>query len=236
MEPLRIEWKLTSDWVPPHHGLHLDGLIALAVVRDSLSSSYQGEGVDYAKLISDLPFERFDSTPSEATRTEQTWCWKASMIEVIGYHGQSRRYLTAKTPVDAMAQAIVDGVVEAKGGAYIDTLRGPAKNSALFYTVEYAERLQAWCIGDKDALEDLLGRIDAIGVKSRIGHGSLIPFEDGRLFKITPDPEAATRWQHRNLPVKLHERLYPGIATLQPPYWNGAKCYCWKPIDEPTPA
>ncbi len=223
MEPLRIEFKLVGPWSPPAYGVHFDGLIAHAVVRDALrtaSVSAPGEERQYDHLICDLPFEKYES--------EAGWCWKASKLQVIGFHGQQRRYLTAKTPVNDMARAIGDGIVEAKGGSIIDTVRGIGKNAALYYTLEHAEELHAWCIGDKEALESLLLEIDGIGVKTRLGHGALAPFEDGRLFRVVADESATTRWKNRNAPDKLEDTMYPGIGSTHSPYWTN-KSYCWMP-------
>ena len=176
--------------------------------------------MNYDALTADLPFELFEH--------EQGDCWKASTFEVVGYHEQTRRYMTAKTPVQAMALAIGRGLVDPKGGSIIDTQRGPGKNSAFYYTLEFADGLQAWCIGDRDALEDLLSGVSAMGAKTRLGHGALQPYEDGRFFRIVPDETAHVRWQHRNLPVRLHERLMPGAGALKPPYWRPTT-HCWLP-------
>jgi CRISPR type IV-associated protein Csf3 len=226
MEPLRIEFKLVSEWCPPSLGVHLDGLVAHTVVREAIRTEglhEQANSPVYAELISDLPFEKYES--------ENGWCWKASKLQVVGYRCQERRYLTAKTPVDEMATAIGDGIVDSAGGSVIDTQRGIAKNSSMFYTVEYAKGLTAWCIGDKDALEYLLQEIDAIGVKTRLGHGLLAPFEDGRLFRVTNDDDAIEKWKARNSPERLQQSMFPGIGAIHTPYWRN-KEYCWMPCQE----
>lgn len=224
MEPLRIEFRLNGPWCPPHGGVHLDGLIAWAVKEDSLSnaSGITGTGAepDYATIIADLPFEKHESPHG--------WCWKASKLVVIGYFGQERRYLTAKTPVHDMAQAIGNRVVEEKGGSIIDTVRGLGKNAALYYTLEHALGFEAYCVGDHDALSELLQEIEAIGAKTRLGHGSLRPYDDGKLFRITADATAQEKWKRRNAPERLREDMIPAVASFQPPYWKG-KDYCWTP-------
>lgn len=225
MEPLRIEFQLSGPWSPPHGGVHLDGLIAWAVKEEALrhgaaAADAGGQDLDYAAIIADLPFEKHESPHG--------WCWKASMLEVVGYRCQERRYLTAKTPVLDMALAIGNRVVEEKGGSTIDTVRGLGKNAALYYTLEHAEGFVAYCVGDYDALNELLQEVDAIGIKTRLGHGSLRPFDDGRLFKITHDAAAHERWKRRNAPEQLIEAMHLAVASFQPPYWKG-KGYCWVP-------
>lgn len=225
MEPMRIEFKLVGPWSPPAFGVHLDGLIAHAVVRDAISSEGAAQPESdrqFADLICDLPFEKHVS--------QAGWCWKASKLQASGYHGQQRRYLTAKTPAGDLARSIGDGLVDTKGGSVIDMVRGIGKNSALYYTLEHAETLQAWCVGERDALEYLLQQIDAIGVKTRLGHGALQPYPDGKLFSITHDESALVKWKHRNLPDQLVADMYPDVGALHPPYWKN-KVYCWMPRD-----
>lgn len=220
MEPLRIEFRLSGPWCPPHGGVHLDGLVAWAVKEEALRNA-SAANLDYAAIIADLPFEKHESASG--------WCWKASKLAVVGYREQERRYLTAKTPVADMALAIGDRIVEEKGGANIDTVRGLGKNAALYYTLEHAQGFEAYCIGDFDALSELLQEIDAIGVKTRLGHGSLRPFEDGKLFRITHDETAAEKWKRRNAPERLLEEMIPAVGSVVPPYWKD-KDYCWVPV------
>lgn len=220
MEPLRIEFQLSGPWCPPQGGVHLDGLVAWAVKEEALRNLSAGAQTDYETIISDLPFEKYEH--------DNGWCWKASKLAVIGYQFQERRYLTAKTPATDMALAIANGVVEEKGGSYIDTVRGLGKNAALYYTLEHAQGFQAYCIGDYDALHELLQEIHAIGVKTRLGHGSLRPFNDGHLFRITRDPAAQENWKRRNAPARLVEDMIPAVGSMRPPYWQ-SKGYCWVP-------
>lgn len=222
MEPLRIEFQLSGPWSPPHGGVHLDGLVAWAVKEQALRNAGTSltSAPDYAAIISDLPFEKHE--------TSYGWCWKASKLQVLGYRCQERRYLTAKTPVMEMALAIGDRIVEEKGGTYIDTVRGLGKNAAMYYTLEHAQGFEAFCVGDYDALNELLMEVDAIGVKTRLGHGCLRPYEDGKLFRITPDAAAAEGWKRRNAPERLHADMIPAVGCFQPPYWRG-KGYCWAP-------
>jgi hypothetical protein len=195
--------------------------VAWAVKEEALrNATASSAAVDYAAIIAELPFEKHE--------TPDGWCWKASKLEVIGYLGQERRYLTAKTPVMDMALAIGNRVVEEKGGSYIDTVRGLGKNAALYYPLEHAQGFEAHCIGDYDALGELLQEIQAIGAKTRLGHGSLRPYDDGKLFRLTHDESAHEKWKRRNAPERLSEAMYPAVASFQPPYWKG-KDYCWVP-------
>lgn len=222
MQGLQIDCLLATPWCPPAHGLHLDGLLAWALVQDTVAT--RGAAADYESIISDLPLLKHESG---------VWC--ASMLTPVGWLGQERRYLTAKTPVEAMARCIGSGAVDTKGGSVIDTVRGPAKNGQLFITLEHVQGLRAWCIGDADAVEDLLSRIDSVGVKSRIGFGTLRPFEDGALWRVSPSEEAEQGWKRRNSPVRLVDQSHQAVGSWRAPYWRGSEII-WRPDPLRLPA
>lgn len=66
------------------------------------------------------------------------------------------------------------------------------------------------------------------GFNPRLGHGSLKPFEDGKLFRITRDESAREKWKYRNAPVKLTQDMHPCVGAFRPPYWRD-KDYVWTP-------
>ena len=209
MQPLRIDCLLATAWCPPAFGLHLDGLIGFAAVDEA--TALRSDAPDYDTILADLPFARHESG---------VWC--ASMFSVVNFGGQERRYLTQKTDVITMSTMIGRNVVETAGGSIIDTQRGPFKNGQAYYTVEHAQGLRAWCVGDPDRILDLLTRIPAVGVKNRIGLGTLLPFDDtGEVWKITEDDSAHERWKRRSAPVALTSDAIPAIGAWSPPYWRG---------------
>lgn len=215
MEALQIECELAGPWCPPAQGLHLDGLLAWVLVQDALAS---GAKVDnYQDVIADLPLDRHASG---------VWC--ASMFTPVGWMGQERRYLTAKTPVEDMIRNIGIGCVSTKGGSVIDTVRGPAKNGQTYITVEHVRGLRAWCVGDGQAIADLLERVPGVGVKTRLGLGSLVESADGSRWRITECEEARELWKRRASPVKLIEDSHQSIGAWKSPYWHGAEVI-WRP-------
>jgi len=209
MQPLRIDCHLATAWCPPAFGLHLDGLIGFAAVDEA--TAHRPDAPDYDTILADLPFARHDSG---------VWC--ASMFSVVNFAGQERRYLTQKTDVITMSMMIDRQVVETAGGSIIDTQRGPFKNGQAYYTVEHVQGLRAWCVGDPERILDLLTRITAVGVKNRIGLGTLLPFDEtGELWKITEDATAHERWKRRSAPVALTTEALPAVGAWRPPYWGG---------------
>jgi CRISPR type IV-associated protein Csf3 len=216
MEALQIECQMAGAWCPPAFGLHLDGLIAWSLVQESLNSGHVVD--DYEAIISDLPFDRHECG---------AWC--ASQFFPVGWAGQEQRYFTGKTPVEDMAKYIGAGAVETKGGSIIDTARGIAKNHQGYITLELVRGLRAWCLGDADAIEELLSKVHAVGVKTRMGFGSLLPFDDGKLWRITPSKDANQHWMRRSLPTRLTEDSYPSFGSWRAPYWRGNDSI-WRPV------
>jgi CRISPR type IV-associated protein Csf3 len=224
VEPLRIECRLATPWFPPAFGLHLDGLLAWSLVNDTKSAGV--ELIDYQAIISDLPLERH-LLASQAGHGDAVWC--ASQFVPVGWLGQERRYLTAKTSGEDMAHWIGRHVVDTKGGSTIDTVRGIAKNAQAYYTVEHVRGLRAWCIGDLDAITDLLSRVRAVGVKTRIGLGTLLPYRDGSLWEVRPDEQASQFWRRRSSPERLIDDSFRAIGSWRSPYWKGTEPI-WRPM------
>lgn len=224
--PLRIDWCLSTGWVPPAHGLHLDGLLARVIVDRAMAGLEVPAGVQldaayFEHLIADLPFGRF-------TAPNGQWVWQASLLhaDVIA---SERRLMTTKTPVHDIATHTASGALSAKGGAKVDTRRGYYKAGLATYPVETVRGITAWCVGDPDRIADLLGDITHLGTKTRLGHG-LVREVDGQPFDMVEDTAAFSLWQQRNMPVQL-----PGFIAfagpLRSPYWDRSKAtMAWRPV------
>lgn len=232
---LRVECRLAGPWVPPAFGLHLDGLLAWARVQECLQQGAEAGEPDYENILASLPLQRDPATSA--------WC--ASLFATVGWAGQERRYLTAKTPVEAMCREIIAGSLEAKGGAKIDTVRGLAKNGQAFFTAEHAQGLRAWCVGDPDDIVHLLTSfVHGVGQKTRSGFGSMIEGPDGSCWTVVEDEEAHQKWRYRSMPVATDGAafqapnsgaglgdgiLVPGVGSWKPPYWAGQEMV-WRPL------
>lgn len=218
MQPLRIEWRLATPWCPPARGFHLDGLIALAMIEQATDDGVPHDA--HAALLDELPFARHE-TPSG-------WVWKASMIRADGVHGSERRYMTTKTAVEEFGLRMANGSILGKPLATIDTVRGPYKQDAFWYTVEHADRCVAYAIGDPERLVPLLERVTHLGKRSRLDHGRIAPV-DGLMATVTTDDAALDRWALRNMPEQVNGHV-PVVGRLRPPYWRGeAETMVWRP-------
>lgn len=210
MVPLRIEWALATPWCPPPFGLHLDGLLAWAALQEHLASDSMPD--TYAPVLADLPFAKHE--------TATGWVWKASLVRPVAVAGSERRYMTAKTATASFATRMQDGRIEGKPLTKIDTVRGPYKNDAFWYTIEHAARCVAYCVGDPERITPLLDRITHLGKRARLDHGRIAPV-DGMLAHVEEDAAAATKWRDRNMPEPDGDDYLPQFGRLQPPYWAG---------------
>lgn len=224
--PLRIEWRIATPWCPPPMGLHLDGLIGHALVQEAEANGR--EFLTYDALLAELPFERHEAAAG--------WCWKASLVRPSAVHGSERRYMTSKTAGLGLAERMVDGGISGRALKSIDTVRGPFKNDAFWYTVEHVPACHAWCVGDPERIASLLDRITHLGKRSRLDHGRIAlrdrsdAQEGGLDFDIIEDADALVHWQERVMPEPL-EGYAPVVSRLQPPYWKGeGVTQAWRPL------
>lgn len=223
--PLRIEWRLDTPWCPPSLGLHLDGLIGYAVKEEAEADGRQVS--DFQELLADLPFEKHD--------TPAGWVWKASLVRPTRILGTERRYQTAKTASQQLAERTVDGGIRGRPLTKVDTVRGAFKNDAFWYTLEHAPTLEAYCVGDPERILSLLDRITHIGKRGRLDHGRVAlrqrsdTQEAGLDFTVEEDGEANDKWKHRAMPEQI-EGYVPVACRLTPPYWAGEHArLCWRP-------
>lgn len=222
MQTLKVECRVANVWSPPAFGVHLDGLIGWALVNQAKQSG--GSSLDFNEILADMPFVSHVFPSGERV-------WQASILTPTGVHGLERRMMTSVVSPHKMFRLVDRGVVSEKGGKW-EGVRGPEKNSQIFYTTQRISGLQAWCVGDADAIAYLLNEIRAVGSRTRIGMGALMPFDDGAFWRVTPCKEAETLWALRNLPsiegVPSLPR-YADVGAYQPPYWEGSSVI-YRPI------
>lgn len=237
MEPLKITFKVSGGFVPPPYPLHLDALVAYAVTQAGLDPSNPELPTDIASLralSNDLPFEKHEMGGE--------WVWKASALLPEGRINHNSRFFTQRMNKREYANLVGSGVVQL--GRYkrddklppgadmkpyqnsIDSARGPFRNMLDFYPVMDVETLTAWCIGERDAIEDWLvhsGHVSHLGARRRIGHGCV------ESVTVESCPEAAEMWNLRVRPWKMREDDAQIQAAWNPPYWaaeNKGMAYC----------
>ncbi|MGF6440145.1 type IV CRISPR-associated protein Csf3 [Paraburkholderia youngii] len=221
MEPLRLTWKLGSPIVASAHPLHLDSLVAYALVEETLCNlTESGKGKDDKRLIRELAEQPL---PLGREEREGAWCWQASaLLSVSDDIVHSTGFWTRKTDVYDHAERIEAGQIK---GRYkfplkpyelkLDMERGLFKQQLKYFPIRQVSEVQAYCIGDADRLLELLepGRhISHLGAKTRMGYGKVVSFE------IEPDTDAQRNWSRRVLPWE-HEGAVQMELAVRPPYW-----------------
>ena len=251
-QPLRISWNLTSAWSPTQMGLHLDGLLAYALVQLRMreageaddpveETGFERAPLDYASVLADLPLEKhFASSSSSTNANVDAWCWKASLLRPVQILASSRRHMTAKTPIVALADyaneardirtAYGDRI---KSEPLLDPVRGAARSGSFFVEAQHVATVRAYCIGDPDRIASLLQEVSSIGRRGRLGFGMIESDENGLpIFDVSIDEEAHTMWADRVMPeaIKGPIAYVPHASRLRPPYWEGAgQVMCWRP-------
>jgi CRISPR type IV-associated protein Csf3 len=231
MKPLRLEWRLITPIVTGGQPLHLDALLAYAVTQEALGATVkEGASSNQRESIRTLAVH----LPLEKSVQGDEWVWMASAIRpcVGAARSHGMRYWTRKSDADDIAHRYEQGQIM-MGKRVVPGLPPPLKPFALpvdqsrglfkqmfkYYPIKVLTTVEAFCIGDRDRIEELLtpenGFVLSLGARGRIGHGLI------GSFAITEDSAATERWQERVLPWQV-----PGTVPMQlavrPPYWDVA--------------
>jgi CRISPR type IV-associated protein Csf3 len=217
VQPLKITFHLVSDMVYPSMPLHLDALIAYAKTQDNLVL-LEDEPTQEAllALADNLPFVRHTQ--------DGDWVYKASALMPLGDMTHSRLFYTQRNNLAALAELMVNKKVKSSIKTLVpmshsnklDTTRGAQRNLLGYFNTTNVKALVAYCVGDKDELQEYLvdsGWITHIGARRRQGLGMLSHIE------IEEDVLANEMWQWRVKPFKTLDNDTQVIATCKPPYW-----------------
>lgn len=225
MTPLRLTWRLSSPIACSGYPIHLDDLVAFAQTQIGLrmaATSDEDRSRSIRDLAKVLPLERIEANGE--------CVWKASALTPVPgakiTHGM--RFWTRKFDSFGYADLFKRQALDIRARPenlkpYSLTMRtqgGLFKNGFKFYAVKHVEAVQAWCVGDKDALTELLdpqqgSPVSWIGARGRSGLGRIASFE------IEEDDSALTLWAQRTLPWPHDGAVQMDLAT-KPPYWDVA--------------
>lgn len=239
MEPLRVTFHLAEPLGKGAFPTLLDGIVAYCCVEDQLAMLDDFEDTrSIHELAAHLPFAH------QQISGHDVWCASALLpvgrvrgvrhIDYTSTTGPSQlRQITRKSDLYDYAKAIDQGLVRARGiepgkvgpnALVFDTSRGLFKNLLMTYQLKFVSTLEAWCIGDRDALAGYLSGLDYIGPKRRLGHGRVSRID------VDSDPRASELWKLRPLPVERIQRTDDETDThvevdapVQAPYWQHGK-------------
>lgn len=235
MEPLKITFRIQGGLVSPPYPIHLDALLAYAVTMARLDPDDPPADIAALREIAnDLPLERYEQ--------DGEWVWKASALMPLGTIRNTSRFFTQRLDKKAYAVHVGEGRIQL--GRYqpdpalppgadmapyqnkIDTLRGAHRNLLGFYPVLDVTEVEAWCVGDRDGIEDYLvgrGLVTHIGARRRSGHGQV------SAVCIQSAPDAEEMWKLRVRPWQMLENDAQIQAAWRAPYWateNKGQAFC----------
>lgn len=223
--PLKITFTVSGGFVPPPYPFHLDGLLAYSATMRALDD-IQGEPSKEAlrELGEHLPLSRYEQ--------DGEWVWMASALTLTGPTMNDSRFYTQRRDKVDYCEGVRDGSIQhgrhRPGSEFapyqfqIDTLRGIHRNLLGYYPVQRSfsesslQTVVAWCVGDKDLIEELLMDDRApthLGSRRRMGHGRI------ESITVEEDSAATGNWRNRVRPWPLCDGDIPIQAAVRPPYW-----------------
>lgn len=224
LEPLKITFTVAGGWAAPALPLHLDAVLAYCVTQRGLEDIEEAPSVQALRaLADDLPLARHEQ--------EGSWVWKASAIVPAVAVVNDSGFYTQRRDEGVYAAGVGSGQIQ--HGRYrpgstlepyqlkIDTARGVYRNLLGFYPTQRAFdsgllTLQAWCIGYRDLIDELLNddrRPTHLGARRRAGLGRITS------VAVEPDSSATEQWTLRVKPWPLRADDVAIQAACNPPYW-----------------
>ncbi|WP_155987151.1 type IV CRISPR-associated protein Csf3 [Thioalkalivibrio sp. ALE16] len=211
MEPLRITGRMHGLMVEPERPIALDGILAWAMVERA-----RMEGAED-------PLAAQESLPLAFDKDRGVW--KASWVFRRYESPLQTRQQTKKTDVPAL----LDGRNAEHWEGRVDSIAtgtGMYKGAVLDCTYRQISEVSAWCIGDRERIEELLGMVHGLGSRRRQGFGRISG------WTVEPDPEAENQWGQRALPDNPGGFLR-STGALSPPYWRQDRVQLiWTPITD----
>ncbi|APE04167.1 hypothetical protein BM526_19555 (plasmid) [Alteromonas mediterranea] len=218
MEPLKITFELGSAICLPRHPLHLDALIAYINTQKGLITLDEPYSRDaLMALADDLPFACYGDG--------EDWVYKASALQPVGDLKHTSRFFTNKNDKTGIATAVKNDQIQLKRqvsalekmshAGQLDFNRGHQRNALIYHSITYVEKMEAYCIGDKDLLQEALssGHLTHLGKLHRMGFGFI------KHITIEECEEAKTKWKNRVKPFEEKGDI-PVTSPIRPPYWD----------------
>lgn len=221
MQALQIEFTFQSAVSPPDTALHLDGLLAYAQVQRNLKAGQVAD--DIATLGEDLPLAKIEQ--------DGEWSWQASMLMFQPAGDAYLQFITRKTEIDAIAQLRSEGRMANMRAAQVNLQSGRLRNFTWFYPLQQMEKAIAYAVGERDAVEDLLMDIHAIGKKHEIGNGIVASCTVRAAATPAEDIAWRSKALYRFLPFQW-DGYAPVQGAARAPYWRlDRRRIVWAPME-----
>lgn len=220
MEPLHIRFTFRSPvMVTTDHPIHLDALIAYGVMcdlRDMGSSDAFRESDDLSAYL-------------EKQAWGESWVWKASRLYFAPASSREWVNMVRSSRNVVYYAALASGAVTGKPPKCIQSGSGVLRGYQWLSATQWMTHANAWAVGDRDAVLDVLTRrVAFIGKKGASGYGTI------KSITVEPAPDTdRERWMLRTLPASAPTEAgsYARVsATTRPPYWRrDAREDAWEP-------
>lgn len=214
MQPFVVDFEFASPICrESEYPIHLDGLIAYAVMRE------------LEEMGEEDPWKGSEDLSGYLARTEgENWCWKASWIKYEPLTSVLFTNTVKRAEPDLIYQSFEAGLWGSKRAQSktINTQSGQYRAYQWLLPYQWV-RGKAWGVGHIEDVEYLLqSRITYIGKQTRNGYGRI------KSIKVSPAKESEVSfWMYRVLPEVPKEQTpfeYAEVfETIRPPYWKKIK-------------
>ncbi len=227
MQALKVTFNLSSPlFIDSEYPIHMDAIIASAVCMMAESMGSVNAWADADDLSGYL-----DKTSGDK------WVWKASRLIFTPASGIQFMNQTRKSDPDRFFEDLGNywagrnPTAENPIGSIrpetfkINTASGQQRGYQSLIAYQWVSKAEAWVVGDKEALQDLLTSITHVGKATRN--------DFGRLTSITvEESDEADKWMLRNLPIEMASPdgiEYAKVnGCLRAPYWKDINRICVK--------
>lgn len=210
MDALKITFTFTGPVVvDSEYPIHLDALVAWCAVDEAESF-----GAANAWAAGDELGHIF----GKAEGSDGQWVWQASRLHFTPASERFMMNMIRKCDPLLYMEGYDRGLIDGRKRGAINSGSGQERAYQFLMPYQWFERAEAWCLGDREALEEALARLRAIGKLTRNGFGRI------KDVQVEADDSAAERWKVRTLPVGFtgaSGTVYaPSLQCLRAPYWK----------------
>lgn len=235
MKPFRVTAQLANAVVTHDGAVYLDGLLSWSAwqrmpreERDALPHPNLTDApTDFA-----LPLARWTAPapsgchPSLLDAEGRAWGWCASVAQAT-WIAEETRHVRRKVDIQQMARWTPGGKLNTAGGT-------PIKHWDLPYAARLASELTWWCVGDSDAVREMLRDVHFVGKVHNHGNGEVLEW----LVEECDEDRSVTHDGHamRSIPTTIGAlHGHSEIAAIRAPYWHRSRrVECWVPRGDVT--